>query len=116
MKAGHMMVHHILRSLALVSVCSGGLLFAQVGIFENHGDIGDTPQKGSITYDASTGEYRVTGGGANIWATTDAFQFAWKQISGDVTITADVHFVGMGAVAHRKAVLMVRQSLEPGSA
>ena len=27
-------------------------------------------------------------GGANIWTTTDAFQFAWHRLSGDVTLTA----------------------------
>ena len=59
------------------------------------------------------GEYRVTGGGANIWGTVDAFQFAWKKMSGDVALTADVHFIGTGAVAHRKAALMIRQSLDP---
>jgi len=40
----------------------------------------------------------------------------WKRISGDVTITADVRFIGTGAVDHRKAVLMVRQNLNPDSA
>ena len=38
----------------------------------------------------------------------DAFQFAWKKMSGDVAFTADVHFIGAGAVAHRKAVFMIR--------
>jgi TolB protein len=69
-----------------------------------------------MEYDAGTGEYRVTGGGANIWATVDAFHFAWKRISGDVTVTADVKFIGTGAVDHRKAVLMIRQSLNPDAA
>ncbi|MBI1788005.1 MAG: PD40 domain-containing protein, partial [Acidobacteria bacterium] len=59
---------------------------------------------------------RVTGGGANIWAGVDAFHFVWKKLSGDMALTADVEFVGAGAVAHRKAVLMIRQNLEPGSA
>lgn len=87
-----------------------------VGIFEQHGDVGETPKAGSIQYDAATGDYRVTGGGANIWANVDAFQFAWKRVSGDVTITADVRFVGTSAAEHRKAVLMVRQNLNPDSA
>jgi Tol biopolymer transport system component len=91
---------------------SGSIL----GIFESHEDIGVNPKSGSATYDSSTGEYRVTGGGANIWGTEDAFQFVWKRISGDFTLTADVQFIGTGAVAHRKAVLMFRQDLTPGSA
>lgn len=90
---------------------SGGL-----GTFEAHGDIGVTPKPGSIVYDSPSGEYRVTGGGANIWSTTDAFQFAWSRLSGDVALTADVRFIGAGKVNHRKAVLMIRQGLDPGAA
>src|SRR5881409_1660590 len=89
---------------------------AAVGIFESRGDLGVTPRTGAIEYDAASGEYRVTGGGANIWGAEDAFYFAWKRLSGDVALTADVRFLGAGAVAHRKAVLMVRQDLTPGSA
>jgi TolB protein len=103
----------------LLSVAALGLVIVAqekpVGIFEQHGDVGETPKAGSIGYDADSGEYRVTGGGANIWAKADAFQFAWRRISGDVTVTADVHFIGTGAVDHRKAVLMVRQNLAPDS-
>jgi hypothetical protein len=87
-----------------------------VGIFESRGDLGVTPRTGAIEYDAASGEYRVTGGGANIWGAEDAFYFAWKRLSGDVALTADVRFLGAGAVAHRKAVLMVRQDLTAGSA
>ena len=89
---------------------------SQIGIFESRGDLGVTPKTGAIEYSAAAGEYRVTGGGANIWGTEDALYFAWRRISGDVTLTADVRFLGAGAVAHRKAVLMVRQDLTPGSA
>ena len=96
----------------LAAVC-----FAQgLGQFESASDVGVTPQKGKAAFDAASGEYRVTGGGANIWGTADAFQFAWKKMSGDVALTADVHFIGAGTVAHRKAALMIRQSLDADSA
>jgi TolB protein len=88
----------------------------QLGLFEAHADIGDAPAQGAVTFSAATGEYRITGGGANIWGPVDAFQFVWKRLSGDVSISADVHFIGSSAMEHRKAVLMVRQSLDPGSA
>jgi len=102
----------------VISILSATLLLSgqDIGIFEKHADVGETPKAGSLEYDAVAGEYRVTGGGANIWASVDAFQFAWKRVSGDVTITADVRFIGTGAVDHRKAVLMIRQSLNPDSA
>jgi regulation of enolase protein 1 (concanavalin A-like superfamily) len=95
----------------VVVVCS-----ASVGIFERDADVGDTPKTGAIEFNADTGNYRVTGGGDNIWAKVDAFHFAWRQISGDVVVTADVKFVGTGAVDHRKAVLMIRQNLDRDAA
>ena len=99
--------------MMLAATCS--LVAASLGIFADHQDIGITPKKGDVQFDSKNGEYRVTGGGANMWFKTDAFQFVYKQVSGDMTLTADVHFVGQGTEAHRKAALMVRQSLEPDS-
>jgi len=86
-----------------------------LGIFEAQQDVGANPMPGSATYDAATREYRVTGGGANVWATTDAFHFVWTRVTGNLDFSADVQFVGAGAVAHRKAVLMVRRDLTPDS-
>src|ERR1700719_5419386 len=102
-----------MKTLILSVLFCTALAAAGIGIFDSDGPVGDTPKKGSVEYNAATGEYRVTGGGANIWAATDAFHFVWKRMSGDVTLTADVQFSGAGAAAHRKAVLMVRQRLEP---
>jgi Tol biopolymer transport system component len=101
---------------ALLTLAAGLTAQTPVGQFESHQDIGITPAAGNAEFDSSQREYRVTGGGANMWATQDAFQFVWKRLSGDVRMTADVHFVGTGAVAHRKAALMIRQDLRPDSA
>jgi Tol biopolymer transport system component len=83
------------------------------GLFQSHQDIGTTPKAGTAEYNPGTKEYRVTGGGANIWGKVDAFQFLYTKLSGDVTLTADVRFVGEGVEHHRKAALMIRQSLDP---
>lgn len=92
------------------------LAFAQgPGIFEGHRDIGMTPQAGSVDFDRTGGVYRLTGGGANMWGAADAFHYVWKRVSGDVAISADVRFLGEGVDPHRKAVLVVRQDLGPGS-
>jgi TolB protein len=88
---------------------------AALGVFETHADVGETPKKGAVDYDSATGGYRVTGGGANIWGTIDAFHFVWVRVSGDVSLVANIQFIGTGAVGHRKAVLMIRQGLEPGA-
>src|ERR1039457_6632763 len=101
----------------LAFCCLAAVCFAQgLGQFESSSDVGVTPQQGKVEFDAAKGEYSVTGGGANIWGTADAFQFAWKKMSGDVALTADVQFVGKGAVAHRKAALMISESLDADSA
>jgi regulation of enolase protein 1 (concanavalin A-like superfamily) len=104
-----------MKSLILSILLCAALTAAGIGIFDSDGAVGETPKKGSVEYNAASGEYRVTGGGANIWAAVDAFHFVWKRLSGDITLTADAQFSGAGAAAHRKAVLMVRQGLEPDS-
>src|SRR5437867_374872 len=107
---------HSLSTAIALAILLAASTSAQIGQFESHTDIGVTPKSGSVEFDPAKGEYRVTGGGDNIWADQDAFQFVWKRLSGDVRLTADVKFIGTGAVAHRKAVLMIRQDLTPGSA
>jgi TolB protein len=89
-----------------------------VGIFEGHSDVGDVgaAYAGNVEYDAAKGMYTVTGGGENIWFDHDAFQYVWTRGSGDVTLAADVGFLGAGKNPHRKAVLMVRQNLEADAA
>ena len=85
------------------------------GIFEGRGDVGKVLHAGSVEYDAAKRSYTIAGSGENMWLASDAFQFAWKKMSGDVTLTADISFLGKGLNEHRKAVLMLRQSLDADS-
>ena len=87
-----------------------------IGLFEGHGDVGAVLHAGSVEYDAGKRSYTISGSGENMWLATDGFQFVWKKVSGDVTLTADISFVGKAVNEHRKAVLMVRQSLDADSA
>ena len=86
-----------------------------MGIFEGHADVGTVLHAGSTTYDASKGTYTVTGSGNNMWIAEDDFQFAWKKMSGDASVAADISILGQGGNPHKKAVLMIRQSLESDS-
>src|SRR5579862_3936487 len=95
---------------------SGQLAFGQLGIFSNEQDIGATAKAGSATFDAEKHQYLVTGGGANMWMTNDAFHFVWTKVSGDCSVAADIKFPAPGGNAHRKACLMIRQSLDADSA
>ena len=88
----------------------------RVGQFEGHGDVGTVLHPGSVKFDESSRSYTVTGSGANMWFATDAFQLAWTRVSGDVAIAADIAFQGAGKDPHRKAVLMIRQSLDADAA
>ena len=89
---------------------------AAFGAFENQIDVGVTKHAGSVEFDAARRAYIVAGGGANMWFTNDAFHFVWKKVSGDVTLAADIAFLGAGGDPHRKACLLVRQSLDTDSA
>src|SRR5262249_1412797 len=53
------------------------------------------------------------GGGHNMWARADAFHFVWKRMSGDLSLTAEVRWLGAGKDPHRKACLVIRQNLDP---
>ena len=86
-----------------------------VGIFTDHADVGTVLHSGSTTYDSSRTVYTVVGSGENMWATADAFQFAWKKISGYMEISADMSFPNFAGNEHKKAVLMLRQSLDADS-
>lgn len=104
--------------LMLSAVCASAL-FAQaqnsIGIFEAHSDVGTVLHPGSVDYDAAKRTYTITGSGENMWSVADAFQFVWKKVSGDVTLTADVSFENMTGNEHKKAVLILRQTLEGDS-
>jgi TolB protein len=96
----------------LLLICVAGSAFAQsgdLGIFTNSGDVGGPAIKGSVEF--SNGQYRITGAGANIWAKQDQFQYVWKEMTGNFTVTAMLRFLGKGN-EHRKAAIMVRQTLD----
>jgi len=101
----------------LLSLCAFSA-FAQtppLGLFSNSGDVGAPARAGSTQFDTTTGQYRITGSGANIWAKQDQFQFAWREITGNFTVTATMRFLGKGA-DHRKAGIMLRQSTDTDAA
>jgi len=102
-------------TLFLIAALAGAQLPAQnLGVFTNHSNVG-VVEGSAEAVPGTAGAIKISGSGANIWGNADAFHFAWKQVSGDIAISADNAFIGAGKNAHRKVVLMVRQSLEPGS-
>ncbi|MGC2198051.1 MAG: hypothetical protein WA628_25500 [Terriglobales bacterium] len=102
--------------LASLPTFSGQGTPVRLGPFEGHGDIGTVLHPGSESFDPAKKTFAISGSGENMWFTSDAFHFVWQRVSGDVSLSADIAFVGSGGNEHRKAVLMVRQSLDPDSA
>jgi hypothetical protein len=76
-------------------------------------DIGAVGFKGNATF--SNGVFSVTGSGADIWNTSDAFRFAYVTASGDCTIVARVISV-QNTDPWAKAGVMIRSSLAANAA
>jgi TolB protein len=85
------------------------------GIFSSNTDVGKVRSAGGVKFDPATGTYLVKGGGENMWASSDAFHLVWKKISGDIAFAADIAWLGVSAQPHRKACLILRQSLDADS-
>jgi TolB protein len=87
-----------------------------LGIFEGNGDIGNVKYGGSVTFNPSDNSYTIAGGGTNMWFNHDELHYVWKKMSGDVSLAANIEWVGKGVDPHRKACLIIRQSLDSSSA
>jgi Tol biopolymer transport system component len=87
----------------------------KIGLFDDHRDIGTVKLPGSVEYDEAKKTYTIAGGGENMWETTDAFHYVYKRVSGDLSLAADISILGTGGNAHRKGVLMIRQTLDADS-
>ncbi|MBB5331160.1 TolB family protein [Tunturiibacter gelidoferens] len=108
----------MLPSCVVALALSGSRVFAKaqtLGIFEGHQDVGTVLHAGSAEYYPTNHSYTIAGSGENMWFGEDDFHFVWTKISGDISITADIAFLGTAGNNHRKAVLMIRQSLDGNS-
>jgi len=95
---------------------AGGVHAEPVGLFTDVKDVGTVSRATEASFEPNTATYTIAASGDNIWAERDAFGFAWKPMSGDVAFSARIEIQGASAQEHRKAGLMLRQSLEPDSA
>jgi (4-O-methyl)-D-glucuronate---lignin esterase len=91
---------------------------ANLGIFESQADIGSVTPPGTGSYSPATDAYTLTSAGANTWYHVDNFHYVWKQVTGDMALSADVVFPPRSYAhepdPHRKGILMFRQTLDAG--
>ena len=104
------------NQLFILSMATAVAVGQTAGVFEGHSEVGETAKPGAVLFDPGQGSYKVSGSGGNMWAGADAFHMVWKKASGDVSITANIAFLDKGGNAHKKAVLMFRQSLDADAA
>lgn len=100
--------------LACVVPAMGQSAGGPIGDFEGCGDIGTVLHPGSVTLDMRG--YTITGSGENMWFKSDAFYYVWRKMTGDVAMEASISFPAPGKNPHRKACLVIRQSLDANSA
>jgi hypothetical protein len=74
---------------------------------------GHLPYVGGFT-EGPAGTYTMTASGEDIWASADEFHFAWKEVSGAVSIVAKVESVD-NTHPFAKAGVMIRDTLDADS-
>jgi fibronectin type 3 domain-containing protein/O-glycosyl hydrolase len=78
----------------------------------SHGDVGAVGVSGDASY--AGGTFTVSGSGADIWGTSDAFHFAYLPLTGDGSISARI--TGQtNTDPWARAGVMVRETLAAGS-
>jgi hypothetical protein len=86
-----------------------------IGDFENQSDVGGPLVPGDATYDPASRTYTITSAGYNIWYSRDEFRFLWKKMSGDISLSASIEWPKEDGFGDRKAVLVIRDSLDDDS-
>lgn len=111
-------------TLARAAWAAGGVFYvwagaaqgaASHGLFTERTDIGENRRPGTFTHDAVGSTYTVGAAGTNMWARRDDFVYVWKKASGDLAFSAEIDFVGTSKEPHRKACLVLRQTLAADS-
>ncbi len=79
-----------------------------------HQDIGQVGVTGDVCYEVATQTFHMKGSGKDIWNYDDEFHYLYKQVHGDVTITA--YCVSVEDVYDwSKAGVMIRETLDSNS-
>ena len=80
----------------------------------NSADVGSVGSPGDAGYDAATGTFSVSGSGADVYGTADAFRFAYQTLTGNGSIVARVT-QNQNTNAWSKVGVEIRESLAAGA-
>jgi hypothetical protein len=105
----------ILLATAFLSACATAPSAGPLGVFSSQADVGTVSRPGTVAFDPAQGTYTVGSSGANMWFAEDDMHFVYKEASGDLSLAADISFLGTSKQGHRKGTLMIRPNLTPGS-
>jgi hypothetical protein len=86
-----------------------------IGIFDGQSDVGAALVPGNAAYNPVAKQYTVISAGYNVWYTRDEFRYLWRRMAGDVSLAADIAYPDPKGYGDRKAVLVIRQSLDDDS-
>ena len=70
---------------------------------------------GGASYDSATKQYTINSAGHNVWYSRDEFRYLWRRMSGDVSLAGDPTFPNPSGYGDRKAMLVIRQTLDDDS-
>jgi hypothetical protein len=105
----------LILAAALVAACTTSPKLGVLGVFTDQADVGDASKPGTAVFDPEQGTYTIGSSGTNMWFAEDDMHFVFKQASGDLSLAANIAFLGTSKQGHRKGCLMIRQSLDKGS-
>jgi TolB protein len=105
----------IILLIIILTGCAMKQHKSKLGVFQASTDIGHVKHHGKVSYNPDSEIYSIKASGTNMWFGTDEFYFVYRKIKGDMILYSQVKFIGNGKNPHRKAGLIVRESLDPGS-
>ena len=102
-------------AVLIAMLCMAGRASAQgLPIGWSAADIGKVGAAGSSSGSDTDGTFSVSGAGADIWGSADAFRYVYTTLSGDGSIVSRVATV-QNVAAWTKAGVMMRETLSAGS-
>ena len=97
---------------SMICLMSPSFSQSNLGVFDNHTDIGNCKHPGYVSYNSQDQTYTIAGAGTNMWFGEDEFHYLWTTLQGDFILRAEAKFLGSGVDPHRKLGWIVKNNLD----